>query len=75
MKLKPKSYLTLVLILSTGCGVKGLPQATGKPENISHGQLQFTKVSQDLKLKKKKPVKRDGDFSEGEDFQDKEFDQ
>jgi len=63
----------LVLMALTGaCGVKGKPLPPNTPPVLGRGEPNFSKATENLKLKKKKNPKIEGDFEEPTDFSESE---
>ena len=71
MKKLPISMAILMALLSA-CGVKGKPLPPTTPPVLGRGEPNFSKATENLKLKKKKNPKIEGDFEEPNDFSESE---
>lgn len=65
----------ITALLMTGlmaCGVKGKPLPPSTPPVLGRGEPNFSKATENLKIKKKKNPKIEGDFEEPDDFSEDE---
>lgn len=66
---KNKIALTLIAFMANACGVKGNPQPPQEPPLLGHGELNFSKATEGVKVKKKaKKNLSDPDWDEANDF-------
>lgn len=63
-----KGFILLLLLFPGACGVKGVPQAPLTLPVLGRGEPNYSKATENLKLKKKPIIPRPNDWSEPSDF-------
>ena len=69
-----KKVILILTLFCAGCGVKGNPQPPIEPPTLGRGEPNFSKATEDLKIKKlkrKRSEELDPSWDETQDFTEK----